>query len=94
ALATVAFVQTARLRESGSDIWPAYFAGHSLGEYNALSSFAGIIPLETVLVLVFHRGSAMDSLVDRDENGRTNYRMGALRSNQFGIGDDGVNEYV
>ena len=94
ALATVAFVQTTRLRESGSDIWPAYFAGHSLGEYNALSSFAGIIPLETVLVLVFHRGSAMDSLVDRDENGRTNYRMGALRSNQFGIGDDGVNEYV
>ncbi|MBW3082801.1 type I polyketide synthase [Bifidobacterium phasiani] len=94
ALATVAFVQTARLREAGSDIWPAYFAGHSLGEYNALSSFAGIIPLETVLVLVFHRGSAMDSLVERDENGRTNYRMGALRSNQFGIGDDGVNEYV
>ncbi|MBM6700340.1 DUF1729 domain-containing protein [Bifidobacterium pullorum subsp. saeculare] len=94
ALATVAFVQTARLRESGSDVWPAVFAGHSLGEYNALSAFAGIIPLETELVLVFHRGSAMDSLVERDENGRTNYRMGALRSNQFGIGDDGVTAYV
>ena len=49
ALATVAFAQTARLREAGADIWPAYFAGHSLGEYNALSSFAGVIPLETVI---------------------------------------------
>lgn len=41
ALATVSFAQTARLREAGADISPAYFAGHSLGEYNALSSFAG-----------------------------------------------------
>ena len=64
ALATVAFAQTARLREAGADIWPAYFAGHSLGEYNALSSFAGVIPLETVIELV------------------------------FGVGDDGVREYV
>lgn len=94
ALATVAFAQTARLREAGSDIWPAYFAGHSLGEYNALSSFAGIIPLETVLELVFHRGSTMHHLIERDAQGRSNYRMGALRPNQFGVGDDGVKAYV
>ena len=94
ALATVAFAQTARLRECGADIWPAYFAGHSLGEYNALSSFAGVIPLETVLELVFHRGSTMHHLIPRDEKGRSNYRMGALRPNQFGMGDDGVRDYV
>ena len=94
ALATVAFAQTARLREAGADIWPAYFAGHSLGEYNALSSFADVIPLETVLELVFHRGSTMHHLIERDERGRSNYRMGALRPNQFGVGDDGVREYV
>ncbi|RSX55418.1 type I polyketide synthase [Bifidobacterium samirii] len=94
ALATVAFAQTARLRESGSDVWPAYFAGHSLGEYNALSSFADVIPLETVLELVFHRGSTMHHLIDRDAQGRSNYRMGALRPNQFGVGDDGVKAYV
>ncbi|MFU0464792.1 fatty acid synthase subunit beta domain-containing protein [Gardnerella vaginalis] len=94
ALATVAFAQTARLREAGCDIWPAYFAGHSLGEYNALSSFAQIIPLETVLELVFHRGSTMHHLIERDAQGRSNYRMGALRPNQFGVGDDGVNAYV
>ena len=90
----MAFAQTARLREAGADIWPAYFAGHSLGEYNALSSFAGVIPLETVLELVFHRGSTMHHLIPRDEKGRSNYRMGALRPNQFGVGDDGVREYV
>ena len=94
ALATVAFAQTARLREAGADIWPAYFAGHSLGEYNALSSFAGVIPLETVIELVFHRGSTMHHLIPRDAKGRSNYRMGALRPNQFGVGDDGVREYV
>lgn len=94
ALATVAFAQTARLREAGADIQPAYFAGHSLGEYNALSSFANVIPLETVLELVFHRGSTMHHLIDRDEQGRSNYRMGALRPNQFGVDDAHVREYV
>lgn len=94
ALATVAFAQTARLREAGADISPAYFAGHSLGEYNALSSFAGVIPLETVLELVFHRGSTMHHLIDRDAQGRSNYRMGALRPNQFGVDDAHVREYV
>ncbi|MBT1173470.1 DUF1729 domain-containing protein [Bifidobacterium sp. MA2] len=94
ALATVAFAQTARLRESGSDIWPAYFAGHSLGEYNALSAFAGVIPLETVLELVFHRGSTMHHLIERDAQGRSNYRMGALRPNQFGVDDAHVKAYV
>ena len=94
ALATVAFAQTARLREAGADIWPAYFAGHSLGEYNALSAFAGVIPLETVLELVFHRGSTMHHLIDRDAQGRSNYRMGALRPNQFGVDDAHVKDYV
>ena len=94
ALATVAFAQTARMSEAGADIRPAYFAGHSLGEYNALSSFAHVIPLETVLELVFHRGSTMHHLIDRDAQGRSNYRMGALRPNQFGVDDAHVREYV
>ena len=53
-----------------------------------------MIPLETVIELVFHRGSTMHHLIPRDEKGRSNYRMGALRPNQFGVGDDGVREYV
>lgn len=94
ALATVAFAQTARLREMGALVDKAYFAGHSLGEYNALSAYGQVFPLENVLEIVFHRGSTMHHLVPRDEKGRSNYRMGALRPNQFGIGDDQVVEYV
>ncbi|WP_018025116.1 type I polyketide synthase [Corynebacterium ulceribovis] len=94
ALAALAFAQTARMREAGAVVDGAYFAGHSLGEYNALAAYAGVIDLETVLELVFHRGSTMHSLVPRGDDGRSNYRMGALRPNQFGVGDDGVREYV
>lgn len=94
ALATVAFAQTARLREMGALVDHAFFAGHSLGEYNALSAYGEVFPLENVLEIVFHRGSTMHHLVPRDEHGRSNYRMGALRPNQFGVGDDQVVEYV
>ncbi|MFZ1381236.1 MAG: fatty acid synthase subunit beta domain-containing protein [Scrofimicrobium sp.] len=94
ALATVAFAQTARLRELGALVDHAFFAGHSLGEYNALSAYGEIFPLETVLEIVFHRGSTMHHLVERDAKGRSNYRMGALRPNQFGVGDTDVVDYV
>ncbi|WP_225872095.1 type I polyketide synthase [Scrofimicrobium canadense] len=94
ALAVVAFAQTAKLRESGALVDGAYFAGHSLGEYTALSSYGEVFPLETVLSIVFHRGSTMHHLVPRDAEGRSNYRMGALRPNQFGITDADVVAYV
>ncbi len=94
ALATVAFAQSARMREAGVTFEPAYFAGHSLGEYNALGAFAQIIPLETVVELVFHRGSTMHHLIERDKRGRSNYRMGALRPNQFGVTDATVKDYI
>ncbi len=94
ALATVAFAQTARLREADALVEGAHFAGHSLGEYTALSSYGEVFPLETVLEIVFHRGSTMHHLVERDELGRSNYRMGALRPNQFGVDNDSVVAYV
>ncbi|WP_231550703.1 fatty acid synthase subunit beta domain-containing protein, partial [Actinomyces polynesiensis] len=94
ALATLAFAQTERLREAGAAVDGACFAGHSLGEYDALSAYAQVFPLETVLELVFHRGRTMHGLVERDARGRSNYRMGALRPNQFGVGDADVVDYV
>lgn len=94
ALATVAFAQTSRLREQGSLVSGAYFAGHSLGEYNALSAYSQVFSLEDVLEIVYRRGTTMHHLVERDEQGRSNYRMGALRPNQFGVGDDAVRDYV
>ena len=36
----------------------------------------------------------MHHLIDRDAQGRSNYRMGALRPNQFGVDDAHVKEYV
>ncbi len=94
ALATVAFAQTERLREAGALVEDSYLAGHSLGEYNALSAYGQIFPLETVLEIVFHRGSTMHHLVPRDSEGNSDYRMGALRPNQFGVDDAGVQNYV
>lgn len=94
ALAVVAFAQTAQLRESGALVEGAYFAGHSLGEYTALSSYGEVFPLEVVLAIVFHRGTTMHHLVPRDEAGRSNYRMGALRPNQLGLTDKEVVDYV
>ncbi|MFY9262119.1 MAG: fatty acid synthase subunit beta domain-containing protein [Arcanobacterium sp.] len=94
ALATVAFAQTERMREAGVLVEGSYLAGHSLGEYNALAAYGKIMPLETVIEIVFHRGSTMHNLVPRDAEGRSNYQMGALRPNQCGISPDEVEGYV
>ncbi|XCB29826.1 acyltransferase domain-containing protein [Arcanobacterium hippocoleae] len=94
ALTAVAFAQTSRLAEAGVLVAGAYFAGHSLGEYTALSAYGGMMSLETVLGIVFQRGSTMHNLVPRDGSGRSGYKMGALRSNQFGVDDAHVAEYI
>ena len=94
ALATVAMATTARMAEAGALVESAAFAGHSLGEYTALSAYGRVMSVETTISIVFQRGSTMHSLVPRDESGASNYRMGALRPNQAGIGADAVEDYV
>ncbi|KAJ9060861.1 fatty acid synthase alpha subunit Lsd1 [Entomophthora muscae] len=54
------------------------FAGHSLGEYSALASLGEVIPLESIIDLVFYRGMTMQSAVQRDELGRSNFSMMAV----------------
>ena len=94
ALATVAMATTARLAEAGALVEDAAFAGHSLGEYTALSAYGRVMPVETTISIVFQRGSTMHTLVPRDEQGASDYRMGALRPNQCGVRAEDVEAYV
>ncbi|KAI8643676.1 fatty acid synthase [Parasitella parasitica] len=54
------------------------FAGHSLGEYAALASVGDVLPLDSLVDVVFYRGMTMQSAVKRDEEGRSNYGMVAV----------------
>lgn len=54
------------------------FAGHSLGEYAALASVGDVLPLTSLVDIVFYRGMTMQSAVKRDEEGRSNYGMAAI----------------
>ncbi|WP_144794068.1 type I polyketide synthase [Corynebacterium singulare] len=94
ALAVVAYAQTERLRAENTLAPTSYFAGHSLGEYTALASLANIFDLEGVIDIVYSRGSAMGSLVPRDEEGNSEYAMAALRPNMAGIDADNVDAWV
>lgn len=54
------------------------FAGHSLGEYSAISAIAGVLPIEGLIDVVFYRGMTMQNAVPRDSQNRSNYGMCAV----------------
>ncbi|RAW22304.1 Fatty acid synthase subunit beta, partial [Phytophthora cactorum] len=62
----------------------AHFAGHSLGEYAGLSSFAGALAVEDVVEVVFLRGLIMQKAVKRDAEGRSDYGMVATNPTRVG----------
>jgi len=64
------------------------FAGHSLGEYSALWTFAHIMPMERFLYVVFYRGLSMKSSVDRSEgeNGRSDFAMVVVNPSRISNG--------
>ena len=93
-MATLGLAQAAELREAGVLDQDAYFAGHSVGEYNALAAFAGVLDAAAVLEVVYHRGLTMHSLVPRDANGRSNYGLAALRPDKCGVKESDVEEFV
>lgn len=93
-MATLGVAQIAEMREAHALNQRAYFAGHSVGEYNALAAYAGVLSLESVLEIVYRRGLTMHRLVDRDENGLSNYALAALRPNKMGLTEDNVFDYV
>lgn len=60
------------------------FAGHSLGEYSALAALAEVMPIESLVSVVFYRGLTMQVAVERDETGRSNYAMCAVNPSRIG----------
>ena len=94
AMATVAAAQVAEMREQGAFVEGAIACGHSVGEYTALACVLGIYQLEALLETVFHRGSNMHDIVPRDEMGRSNYRLAAIRPSQIDLPDDEVTTFV
>ncbi|MBV9350016.1 MAG: acyltransferase domain-containing protein, partial [Mycobacterium sp.] len=94
AMATVAAAQVAEMREQGAFVEGAIACGHSVGEYTALACVTGIYELEAMLEMVFHRGSKMHDIVPRDELGRSNYRLAAIRPSQIDLPDADVPAFV
>ncbi len=94
AMATVAAAQVAEMREQGAFAEGAIACGHSVGEYTALACVTGMYELEGLLETVFHRGSKMHDIVPRDELGRSNYRLAAIRPSQIDLDDADVPGFV
>jgi fatty acid synthase subunit beta len=59
------------------------FAGHSLGEYSALAALAEVMPIESLVSVVFYRGLTMQVAVERDKAGRSNYSMCAVNPSRI-----------
>ncbi|KAI9859104.1 MAG: beta subunit of fatty acid synthetase [Vezdaea acicularis] len=59
------------------------FAGHSLGEYSALAALADVMPIESLVSVVFYRGLTMQVAVERDATGRSNYSMCAVNPSRI-----------
>nr|WP_280110253.1 type I polyketide synthase [Segniliparus rugosus] len=94
AMAVTALAQVAELKETGAYVEDAFLAGHSVGEYNALAAVAGTFSPTAVLAVVYKRGMTMNNFLPRDEQGRSNYRMAAIRPVHLGLADDDVFAWV
>ena len=86
ALTLMANASFATLKAKGLISDGSTFAGHSLGEYAALSAFSKCMRIEDLIVLVFYRGLTMQLSVERDETGGTNYAMCALNPSRVSPG--------
>jgi len=52
--------------------------GHSLGEYSTIASIADVLPIASLVDVVFYRGITMQSAVERDSQNRSSYAMCAV----------------
>ena len=63
----------------------AVFGGHSLGEYSAFASVAGVLPISSLVDVVIHRGIATQRAVERDSTNRSNYAMCAVNPSRISL---------
>jgi len=71
------------MRAKGYVIHGCAFAGHSLGEYSALASIADVLPISSLVDVVFYRGITMQRAVIRDSLNRSNYAMCAVNPSRI-----------
>lgn len=62
----------------------SFFAGHSLGEYAAVTSTCNLFSIEALVEIVFMRGLVMQTAVPRDEHGRSSFGMVAASPMRVG----------
>lgn len=94
ALVTKSMADWEILKERGFLVKEAPFAGHSLGEFSALSA-RGFLGLENVIRIVYGRGLTMQGLVPRDAEGRSPYGMSVVLGNRHvGLGEETILEVV
>ena len=79
ALTVLSCAGVAAMREAGALPPRAWFCGHSVGEYSALSALTHVLPLNALIDVVYQRGLTMQRFVERDEQGRSDYAMGVIR---------------
>ncbi|OGE55204.1 hypothetical protein PENARI_c004G09587 [Penicillium arizonense] len=78
ALALMEIARFEDMRRRGVVEEASQFAGHSLGEYVALTAMGRIFSVQKVAGLVFYRGLSMQNAVQQDPQGATQYSMCAV----------------
>lgn len=78
ALALMEIARFEDMRSRGVVEEASQFAGHSLGEYVALTAMGRIFSVQRVAGLVFYRGLSMQNAVQQDAQGATQYSMCAV----------------
>ncbi|KAJ2806143.1 fatty acid synthase alpha subunit Lsd1, partial [Coemansia guatemalensis] len=84
ALVTVAVAAVADMRSKSLVQKNAMIAGHSLGELCALGALGDIFTVEDLLDIVFCRGMIMQSAIQRDAQGCSDFGMAAINPSCVG----------
>lgn len=83
ALTVTGHAQYQHLRSRGLIAADALFAGHSLGEYTAVSTIGQVMPFEKLLTVTFLRALIMNSAVTRNAQGRSQFGMVAINPSRI-----------